>query len=678
MNSSLHNRHRVLTNTLGALIFSTSLIAFAQDGNSDGEWPSYAADAGSTKYTSLSQIDGSNFAGLEIAWRWQSIDGELDFEALLGLDAEVGFGRLQATPLMIDGVLYLLTALNQVVALDAVSGEELWRYDPEVYMSGVSNSPLGFHHRGVAWWSDGVESRVLMTTNDGFIISLNAQTGELDADFAGGRIDMTNDIPRAERDVLDYTGAQPLGGVSPPTVVGDVLVVQHITSNRPRFKERPPTWVRGYNIRTGELIWTFHTIPQGGEFGVETWQEESWRYTGNGGVWTQMSADLELGYVYLPTEASTNDFYGGHRPGDNLFTQSLVALDASTGDRVWHFQMVHHGLWDYDTPAAPNLIDINVDGREIKAIAQVTKQGFVYAFDRLTGEPLWEMEDRAVPASNIPGEKLATTQPFPTKPPPFEMQGISEDDLIDFTPELRQEALEVMANYDMGPLFNPPIHDTDPAGKISSAMCPGDGGGANITAPPVADPTSGFLYVSSARACSWQRVIPGEEADARIAEPTGSTFALYANDRSGRPPRLKSGIPYFKPPYSTITAYDMNTGEIAFQIPTGETPDRIRNSPALEGIDIGDTGTGNQVPMVTTKNLLIYSDLDHDGSTALLYAIDKKTGNELDRVEVPARSRYGMSSWMHDGHQYIILQTGAKLTAMALPGAKADGGGGGH
>lgn len=303
----------------------------------------------------------------------------------------------------------------------------------------------------------------------------------------------------------------------------------------------------------------------------------------------------------------------------------------------------------------------------------------MYAFDRLTGEPLWEMEDRPVPASNVPGEKLATTQPFPTKPPPFEMQGISEDDLVDFTPELRQEALEVMANYDMGPLFNPPIHDTDPSGKISAAMCPGDGGGANITSPPVADPTSGYLYVSSARACSWQRVIPGEEADARIAEPTGATFALYANDRSGRrPPRLKSGIPYFKPPYSTITAYDMNTGEIAFQIPTGETPDRIRNSPALEGVDIGDTGTGNQVPMVATKNLLIYSDLDHDGTTALLYAIDKKTGAELDRIEVPARSRYGMSSWMHDGHQYIILQTGSKLTAMALPGAKADGGGGGH
>ena len=308
------------------------------------------------------------------------------------------------------------------------------------------------------------------------------------------------------------------------------------------------------------------------------------------------------------------------------------------------------------------------------AVAQVTKQGYVYTFDRMTGEPIWPMEDRAVPASEVPGEKLSTTQPIPTKPPPFEMQGISEEDLIDFTPQLRREALEVMANYDMGPLFNPPIHAANEAGKISSAMCPGDGGGANIYAPPVADPTSGFLYVPSMRACSWQRVIPGEEADARIPNPTGTTFAMYANGPGGRPPRLASGLPYFKPPYSSITAYDMNTGEIAFQIPTGETPDRIRNNPALEEIDVGDTGTGNPVSMVTTKNLLIYSDMDHDGQTALLYAIDKKTGEEVGRVEVPAQSRYGMSSWKHDGHQYIILQTGSKLTAMALPGAQVSGG----
>jgi quinoprotein glucose dehydrogenase len=282
------------------------------------------------------------------------------------------------------------------------------------------------------------------------------------------------------------------------------------------------------------------------------------------------------------------------------------------------------------------------------------------------------MEYRDVPASEVPGEKLATTQPFPTKPPAFEMQGISNDDLIDFTPELRREAIEVMANYKMGPLFNPPIHASNAEGKISSAMCPGDGGGANIYAPPVADPTSGFLYVPSSKACSWQRIIPGEEADARIDVPTGTTFAAYANGPRSRPPRLASGLPYFKPPYASITAYDMNTGEIAFKIPTGETPDRIRNNPALEGVDIGDTGSGGAVSMVTTANMLVYSSMDSDGETVLLYAIDKQTGEEVGRIEVPAQSRYGMSSWMHDGHQYIILQTGAKLTAMALPGAAVE------
>jgi len=345
----------------------------------------------------------------------------------------------------------------------------------------------------------------------------------------------------------------------------------------------------------------------------------------------------------------------------------LVALDAETGERIWHFQTVHHDVWSYDNPAAPIQLDLNIPGRGIvPSVSQVTKQGFVYSFNRMTGEPIWPMEERAVPASAVPGEKLSTTQPFPTKPPAYEMQGITEDDLIDFTPALRREALEVMANYDMGPLFNPPIHASDPAGKIASAMCPGDGGGANINNPPVADPTSGLLYVTSRKACSWQRIIPGEEADARIDNPTGATFAAYANGPP-RAPRHDSGLPYFKPPYSTITGYDMNTGEIAFQIPTGETPDRIRNNPAVAGIDVEDTGTGNAVTMITTANMLVYSDMDHDGETALLYAIDKKTGEEVGRIEVPAQSRYGMSSWMHDGHQYIILQNGAKLTAMAFP-----------
>ena len=326
-------------------VFFLVTKSLSQIGSIGGEWRSYASDAGSTKFTNLSQIHGDNFGEVEVAWTWASIDGELDLEGLLGSAAEdISFGRLQATPLMIEGVLYMITALNQVAALDATSGELLWSFNPQAYLSGYSISPLGYHHRGVAYWSDGKESRILFATNDGYLHSLNADSGVPDSSFGGGRLDMTEGIPRADRELVDYSGAVPLGTVSPPVVIGDVLVVNQITSNRTHYKERHPTWVRGYKIRTGELIRTFHTIPQGGEFGVETWQEESWRYTGNGGVWTQMSADLELGYVYLPTEAPTNDYYGGHRPGDNLFTQSVVAVNALTGERVWHFQMIHHRL----------------------------------------------------------------------------------------------------------------------------------------------------------------------------------------------------------------------------------------------------------------------------------------------------------------------------------------------
>lgn len=647
--------------TLSALVAGSSLFLFgysavAQQGSTDGEWPSYAADAGSTKYTSLSQINADNFAELEIAWRWQSIDAELDFEALLGPDTEVGFGRLQATPLMIDGVLFLLTALNQVVALDAVDGEELWRYDPQVYMSGASNSPLGFHHRGVAWWSDGDDSRVLVTTNDGFIISLIAETGELDTAFAGGRIDMTDGIPRAERDGFDYTGAQPLGGVSPPTVVGDVLVVQHITSNRPRFKERPPTWVRGYNIRSGELIWTFHTIPQAGEFGVDTWQEESWRYTGNGGVWTQMSADLELGYVYLPTEASTNDFYGGHRPGDNLFTQSLVALDASTGDRVWHFQMIHHGLWDYDTPAAPNLIDIVVDGRPIKAIAQVTKQGFTYVFDRATGVPVWPIIERPVPESTIPGERAAPTQPFPTKPPAFALQGLSADDLIDFTPELRAQAVSTLENFTFGPLFTPPTLPDE--GNRGTILMPGAGGGANWTGAGI-DPETGVLFVPSSNSPTVPRM-------GTLAEDE-SNFNYFRLGFLGVPG--PQGLPILKPPYATITAFDMNAGEILWQVANGDGAARVENNSALQGIDLPPLGGGGRHPVLVTSTLLIHG--QSTGGTPKLIARDKSNGGELSAIDLPGNPSAAPMSFSVEDRQYIAIsvsgQPAPELIVYALP-----------
>ena len=642
---------------VGVFFFVTKSLS--QIGSIDGEWRSYASDAGSTKFTNLSQIHGDNFGELEIAWTWASIDGELDLEGLLGSAAEdISFGRLQATPLMIEGVLYMITALNQVAALDATSGELLWSFNPQAYLSGYSISPLGYHHRGVAYWSDGKESRILFATNDGYLHSLNADSGVLDPSFGGGRLDMTEGIPRADRELVDYSGAVPLGTVSPPVVIGDVLVVNQITSNRPHYKERPPTWVRGYNIRTGELIWTFHTIPQGGEFGVETWQEESWRYTGNGGVWTQMSADLELGYVYLPTEAPTNDYYGGHRPGDNLFTQSVVAVNALTGERVWHFQMIHHGLWDYDTPAAPNLMNIDVDGREIRALAQVTKQGWAYVFDRATGVPVWPMPELPVPEGMIPGERTSPTQPFPTKPPAFAVQGLTEEDLIDFTPELKAEALEIINNYVYGPIFTPASLPDESAGKRGTIFVPSAGGGANWPGAGF-DPETGVLFVPATNGAftPYMGTLPEDE----------SNFRYYRlQNRGVVGPR---GLPLLKPPYSTITAFDMNKGEILWQVPNGDRMARVEEHPDLEGIDLPPLGGGGRHPVLVTSTLLIHG--QDMGYGPNLIARDKATGEELARIELSGAPQSAPMSYAVDDRQYIALGVNdapnPKLVVFALP-----------
>ena len=642
---------------VGVFFFVTKSLS--QIGSIDGEWRSYASDAGSTKFTNLSQIHGDNFRELEIAWTWASIDGELDLEGLLGSAAEdISFGRLQATPLMIEGVLYMITALNQVAALDATSGELLWSFNPQAYLSGYSISPLGYHHRGVAYWSDGKESRILFATNDGYLHSLNADSGVPDSSFGGGRLDMTEGIPRADRELVDYSGAVPLGTVSPPVVIGDVLVVNQITSNRPHYKERPPTWVRGYNIRTGELIWTFHTIPQGGEFGVETWQEESWRYTGNGGVWTQMSADLELGYVYLPTEAPTNDYYGGHRPGDNLFTQSVVAVNALTGERVWHFQMIHHGLWDYDTPAAPNLMNIDVDGREIRALAQVTKQGWAYVFDRATGVPVWPMPELPVPEGMIPGERTSPTQPFPTKPPAFAVQGLTEEDLIDFTPELKAEALEIINNYVYGPIFTPASLPDESAGKRGTIFVPSAGGGANWPGAGF-DPETGVLFVPATNGAftPYMGTLPEDE----------SNFRYYRlQNRGVVGPR---GLPLLKPPYSTITAFDMNKGEILWQVPNGDRMARVEEHPDLEEIDLPPLGGGGRHPVLVTSTLLIHG--QDMGYGPNLIARDKATGEELARIELSGAPQSAPMSYAVDDRQYIALgindAPNPKLVVFALP-----------
>jgi len=625
--------------------------AQAQLGSNDGEWTNYASDTGSTKYTSLDQINADNFEELEIVWRWTSIDGEIDLEAVMGDAAEdISFGRLQATPLMIDGVLYMITALNQAVALDSATGELLWSFDPQAYLSGYSISPLGYHHRGVAYWSDDKESRILFATNDGYLFSLDAEEGRPDTAFAGGRIDLTQGIPRADRESLDYSGAVPLGTVSPAIVVGDVLVVNQITSNRPHYKERPPTFVRGYNIRSGELVWTFNTIPQAGEFGVETWQEESWRYTGNGGVWTQMSADLDLGLVYLPTEAPTNDYYGGHRPGDNLFTQSVVAVDAATGDRVWHFQMIHHGLWDYDTPAAPNLMNINVDGREIRALAQVTKQGWAYVFDRATGVPVWPMPELPVPQGLIPGERTSPTQPFPTKPPAFAMQGLTEDELIDFTPELKAEALEIIGDYVYGPIYTPASLPDEETAKRGSIFVPSAGGGANWPGAGF-DPETNVLFVPSSNGAftPFMGTLPEDE----------SNFRYYRlQNRGVVGPR---GLPLLKPPYSTITAIDMNHGEILWQAPNGDGSVRVENNPAVEGLDLPPLGGGGRHPVLVTSTLLIHG--QNEGYGPILIARSKETGEELAKIELPGDPQSAPMSYAIDGRQYIALGVNATPTA---------------
>jgi quinoprotein glucose dehydrogenase len=414
----------------------------------------------------------------------------------------------------------------------------------------------------------------------------------------------------------------------------------------------PPGDVRAFDVRTGEERWRFHTIPQKDTYGIETWEDDSWTYTGNTNVWTIMSADLDLGYVYLPIGTPTNDWYGGHRLGDNLFAESLVAVDAATGERVWHYQLVHHGLWDYDIPAAPTLVDITVDGRPIKAVAQVTKQGFVYVFDRVTGEPVWPIEERPVPQSTVPGERVSPTQPFPTKPPAFERQGVTIDDLIDFTPELRAEAEEIVSRFDYGPIFTPPS-------ERGTVNLPGWGGGANWQGAAF-DPETGYLYVPSR---TGPMVVQVVEAD-----PERSDFQyMRGGERSAAGPQ---GLPLFKPPYARVTAYDLNTGERVWMVPHGNG---IRQQLIDLGIpDPGPVGGGAFTGPLLTPNLLF---LGHSGRRAtgeppVLRAFDKRNGTVVNETELPVTPSGTPMTYMAEGRQFIVMAYGsgeeAGLIALAL------------
>ena len=612
----------------------------AQTGAPDGQWRSYGGDDGSTKYAALDQIDADNVDRLQVAWQWTSPDGTVPFD-----NPRARPGAFKATPLMVDGVLYIRSSLSIVAAIDAETGEQLWVRDVGSYESGRPTN-LGFNSRGVAHWTDGNEARVFLATSDAHLWSFDAETGQPIGRFgADGKIDLTQGLRRpVERSAYQV--------ISPPMVVGDVVIVDSSISDGPRYKTAPPGDIRGFDVRTGELRWTFHTVPQEGEFGNEAWEDDSWTYTGNANAWSIMSADQELGYVYLPIGTPTNDWYGGHRLGDNLFAESLVCLDAATGERVWHFQMVHHGLWDYDLPAAPTLVDITVDGRDIKAVAQVSKQGFTYVFDRVTGEPVWPIEERPVAASNVPGERASPTQPFPTKPPAFERQGVSVDELIDFTPELRAEAEEILSQFEYGDLFHPPS-------LKGTIQMPGWGGGANWYGAGF-DPDTDYLFVPST---TNPIVVALAEAD-----PAQSDF----NYRRGRPNGVRGpqGLPLVKPPYSRLTAIDLTTGEFAWQVPLGDGP---RQRLIEMGVsDPGPLGGARFTGPLVTKTLLFLGLNDRRGGQDPVFAaFDKATGEIVRSVEIPTGLTGTPMTYMAGGKQYIVAAFGsgaeAGLIALALP-----------
>ena len=619
--------------------------ATAQYGAAGGEWHFNGGDGGSTKYAALAQIDRKNVGDLQVAWRWKAVTS--------GRRPDYNY---EVTPIMIDGVLYVSTGASEVAAVDAKTGETVWVFTPEDVGNGRRPGSSG---RGVAYWSDGADRRILHNSIDGKLFAIDANTGKLCPDFGtGGFVELKNDL-------VDRPVAR-VGSSSPAIVVGDVVVVQVIGSRGPGMRA-VPGHIRGYDVRTGERLWIFHTVPQEGEFGVETWEEDSWRYTGHTGVWTQMSADQELGYVYLPTESATNDWFGGHRLGDNLFAESLVCLNAKTGERVWHYQILHHGLWDYDLPTAPVLCNITVDGRDIKAVAQVTKQGFCFVFDRVTGEPVWPIEEVEVPQSEVPGEFASPTQPKPTKPAPFEPQGFTEDNLIDLSPEIRAEAVEIVAQYKMGPLYSPPsLLEQD--GTQGTLALPGYGGGANWPGASV-DAEEGILYVPSA-------TVPIVMA---IDTPPDANRTNFNYIRVGPIyPVGPRGLPLVKPPWGRITAIDLNTGEHLWMVPNGGAPAAVRDHPDLQGMDFSTMGQNGRPGALVTKTLLFVGEgggLRGGAKGAggpMFRAYDKLTGEVIAEHKLPGGTTGVPMTYMLDGIQYICVAIGSKdlpaeLIALRLP-----------
>jgi quinoprotein glucose dehydrogenase len=638
---------------IAVLATGTITTTLAQNSTADGQWPVYGGDNSSTRFSPVDQINAANIADLEVAWVWKA-------DSLL----PIGQPGSETSPLMIDGVVYFTVEQRRIViAVDAGTGETLWMYRMDEG-ERFDAAPRKIH-RGVSYWSDGNgDDRILLATPGFQLVALNAHTGVPVSSFGNnGVVDMIDHLD------LDFEGdiLGRLGNSSPVVISHDTVMVGPAMGRLNKVNAKGD--VLAFDVRSGIRKWAFHTIPRRGEFGYESWLNNSADYTGNAGVWGPFSVDDETGYVYLAVESATNDLYGGARPGNNLFSSSLVCVDIETGEMIWYQQLIHHDIWDYDNVGQPILIDLTVDGRPVKAVVSLTKQAFAYVFDRMTGEPVWPLIETPVPQTTVPGEWTSATQPIPSKPPAFDLQGFNVDDLIDFTPQLRAQAMAALASYTRGPIYTPPsiVNDTN-SGTLT---IPGYGGGANWQGG-AADPETGYVFVGSATNPTINGLVPNTPDPGNPDDPNFSDYA-----QRGPAVQMPGNLRYLKPPYGRITAYNMNEGEIAWQIPNGDTPPDIRRDLEAAGItDIPPTGTGSQSGLLVTRTLLFAG----EGSRGqpIFHAYDKMTGEEVWRGDIPGGAQAGLPmTYMHEGRQYVLMSVNgnapgesgnaARIVAWALP-----------
>ena len=630
---------------------AVALIALAP-ASREVDWPFYGGDQGGSKFSPLTDVTAANVSRLSVAWEWKTAEKALE---TFGTRP----GNFQATPIMIDNVLYFSTPYNRVVGLNADTGAQLWSYDPKAYEDGQPPNGTGFVHRGIAAWRDGAAGNKLrIFINSRYhLICLDAATGQPVEGFGThGTIDLSEGLVWAINK-KHYTNT------SPPIVYKDLVILGNGVGDRLVYRNDPPGDIRAFNAHTGKQVWTFHTIPQPGEVGNDTWQNDSWSYTGHTNAWPPMTLDADRGLVYVPLGTPSNDFYGGRRPGANLFAESLVCLDANTGARKWHYQIVHHGLWDYDNPSPPNLVTITVDGRRIDAVVQLTKQGFAFVFDRVTGKPVWPIEERAVPTSDVDGEHAWPTQPFPAKPPAFAEQGVSLDDAFDLTPELKKAAQAELAKYRIGPLFTPPSLQ-------GTVQRPGLIGGANWGGAAF-DARSGVLVFKTSNQANIARV---GKPDRSPANPLASEVDADITRIGSTNAEFMDGVPLLKPPYGYLVALDLNRGAIKWRVPFGDMPS-LRRHPALKDVALPAVlGVPGAPGVLATASGLVFA----GGGDLALHAVDIANGTEVWKTPLARRGNATPMTYRSAaGRQFIVMATGggedAALVAFALDGKTNTG-----